>query len=354
MEHTSYSGTMKRESIAFSCASEGYGHVARVVALAPILMEAYELYFFAAEPVEHVIREHIPDARIIPIAHLGFVIENHRIDYLSTTALSLKNIIGQLPEFPHLVRMLRSLSLTALISDFEPITAYAAWLAGIPVLNLNHPGIVLKFRPTGFEAIMAQAVARMMMPVANKHLICSFYEGDVGPILRSGLKGTGPTRGEHILVYTKKDSRRQLLAALERFKEVEFRVFPDPHGSFDQSLLTCRAMIGPAGHQSLSEAICLRKPTLAFAQRGQFEQQLNARMLERSGWGSAGTIDAIEDSVSSFLEQLDSYPRKQDEHFQFTLEDDTGHAIAEIRSFISSCSKRHPKRGLYTPRLLSI
>lgn len=345
---------MKRKTLAFSCASEGYGHVARVVALAPHLMEHYELYFFAADPVRHVIEEHIPQARIIPIAHLGFVIENHRIDYLSTTALSLKNIIGQLPEFPHLVRQLRSLCLSALISDFEPITAYAAWLAGIPVLNLNHPGIVLKFHPQGFEAIMAQAVARMMMPVANRHLICSFYEGDVGPILRSGLKGRDPVRGEHILVYAKKDSREQLLTALRTFEGIEFRVFPDPEASFDESLMTCRAMIGPAGHQSLSEAICLKKPTLAFAQRGQFEQELNARMLELSGWGLAGSVENIEESVSSFLEGLESYPGVQDPRYFFMLSDDTERAVAAICSFINSCEGQRSRRALYTPRLLSI
>ena len=59
-----------------------------------------------------------------------------------------------------------------------------------------------------------------------------------------------------------------------------------------RSSTTCaprRGVVGSAGYSLMSEAVYLRKPMLALPLAGQFEQEMNARYLERLGFGTAAT-----------------------------------------------------------------
>ena len=48
-------------------------------------------------------------------------------------------------------------------------------------------------------------------------------------------------------------------------------------------------MVASAGYSLMSEAVYLRKPMLALPLAGQFEQEMNARYLERLGYGTVET-----------------------------------------------------------------
>jgi uncharacterized protein (TIGR00661 family) len=52
----------------------------------------------------------------------------------------------------------------------------------------------------------------------------------------------------------------------------------------------------------MSEAVFLRKPMLALPLAGQFEQEMNARYLERLGFGTAATA-LDEPALERFLER---------------------------------------------------
>ena len=45
-------------------------------------------------------------------------------------------------EMTRLADRLRSLRIDAVISDFDPFLPWAARIAGIPILQINHPGVV--------------------------------------------------------------------------------------------------------------------------------------------------------------------------------------------------------------------
>ncbi len=353
IHHTPLAGgryplTMDRKIIGIACNGEGFGHAARAAALYPHLQEHHDVIFFAPQTIAPFIRQHVEEAAVVDIPHFGFVKKDHAIDYPSTAKENLKKIIESLPRFNELARGLKELGVKALISDFEPVTAHAANRAGIPVINLNHPGVVLKYLDLSVDALLAKAVASLMMPPAGEHLLCSFYDGDIGPILRRELREAEPVRGDHILVYTKSDSREAVHTALGNYPALEFRCFPDPGASYDEALITCRAVIAPAGHQALSEALCLGKAVLAFPQIGQFEQRLNAVMLERSGWGLAGDIMDIKGSIDRFLSCLDEFPRPSDRKVTFTLHDDTQEAARKLLAFIDGhAGMRKP----YIPKL---
>ena len=64
---------------------------------------------------------------------------------------------------------------------------------------------------------------------------------------------------------------------------IEFR--PRSVDGFLEDLVTARGVVTGGGFSLLSEAVYLGKPVLSVPLRGQFEQLMNARYLEREGFG---------------------------------------------------------------------
>ena len=70
---------------------------------------------------------------------------------------------------------------------------------------------------------------------------------------------------------------------------------------FIDDLRTSRGVVASAGYSLVSEVVYLRKPMLALPLAGQFEQEMNARYLERLGYGMAATA-LDEPSLKRFLD----------------------------------------------------
>jgi UDP:flavonoid glycosyltransferase YjiC (YdhE family) len=66
-----------------------------------------------------------------------------------------------------------------------------------------------------------------------------------------------------------------------------------------------------AGFTLISEALSLGKPYMAMPMHGQFEQELNAFQLERSGYGKRVT-DVSPESIGDFLYRLPDYAERLD------------------------------------------
>ena len=332
------------ERIGFSLAGEGRGHAARVVALSQVLAGRFEIVYFCPEPAKDFITKHIPDAVIEPVPALNFVKNGHGIDYFRTLFATLKTIRSVKSDIRNLSERMRGLGLTALISDFEPYASWAAAHCGIPVLNLNHPGVILKYLSLSPAAWIAQAVAILMMPPAQKTLICSFYRGDVGPIIRRELREAETVQGDYYLVYAKNSSRERICSILERFPGESFRIFPDPEADFTKALIGCRGVIAPAGHQLLSESLFLGKPVLAIPQAGQYEQRLNARMLRLSGRGMGTSIRTLEKTLPEFFRRIDDFPAESKGLESFRFDDETHRTAGIIAAFAAEYAFASPGR----------
>lgn len=322
--------------IAYSFAGEGKGHVARTVAIAKKLSHKLDILFFSPPTVKDFLLEHIPHAKIVDIKCLGFVQKGHKIDYYETMQTNMDHLKNQnwTKEIARLADILKEEKISAVISDFEPYLAHAAALAERPCLNINHPGIVLKYFSLAPDAILAQMVAMFMMPPAQKNLICSFFDGDIGPIIRDEIQDIIPRKEDFYLLYAKKASRKEMIHALED-NHIPYKVFPNKDDNFVEALSACKAVIAPAGHQLLSEALFLQKPVLAFPQQGQFEQRLNAKMLQLSGRGMEGNAANIASSVAGFVKQIDSFPQKAKSRNRFNFFNDTLRAARSIMDFAS-------------------
>lgn len=290
--------------IGFSINGEGRGHFSRAVALAELLGDRHEIFFWAPKHLAKELRGRFPGSTVYTIPYFAFVQNGFSVDYIKTVAVNLTLVVNFLRICSRIVRQLRKARIETLVSDFEPFGSHAAKLEGIPVLQLNHPGVVLRSFSLYPQAMIARFVSRFMMAQSDRTIICSFFDGDVGPIVRKELRERRVESGEHIVVYMKPLYRDVLLPLLDRIGRDKFRVFPDPKADYAEALASCRALVAPAGHQSISEGLALGKPVLAIPVEGQFEQELNARKLRETGFGDWSGYRDLEGKLPEFLENL--------------------------------------------------
>ena len=327
-------------NIVYGVAGEGRGHAARAAALWPFLSNDLELSIWCPESIAGFIREKCPQASLDKIPGIHFSLQGHKVDYLGTINKNLPLIFRFNEITDDMADRMKKRNVCGVISDFEPFTAVAAWKAGIPLLNLNHPAVVRRYFSLLPDAVSAKLVASVMTPPAQKNLICSFYDGDVGPILRDEIRRAEPRKGDYILVYVKDSSAEQVKKILADFPDQEFHIFPDKQKDFIHYLAGCAGVIAPAGHQLLSESLYLGKPVLALPQKGQYEQRLNARMLKASGWGRGTDLNNLAKDAKEFIRDLDRFPFKADPYHKFIFEDHTARTAGIISGFFHEAAGR--------------
>ena len=295
--------------IALSSTAEGFGHVTRLVALAGELRDHFEITIFCPRRVQSFVREHLPDLPIYTIPYFAFAKKKERIDYLGTAVKNLEQALRFVANVRSLSRQLCRLGIDGAVCDYDPYVAYAARRNGIPILQVNHPGIVLRTHSLHPAALAAKLWAVFLMAHYDKRILCSFYDGDVGPIVRREIADRPATSGDYFVLYLKPTYRRTVLRKLRKLGIDNVHVFPNRKREFTADLAGCAGVISSAGHQFMSEAIVLGKPVFVIPQRGQFEQKLNARMLERSGWGTSSSMRELSRTLPAFMAEVDTYPR---------------------------------------------
>jgi len=108
---------------------------------------------------------------------------------------------------------------------------------------------------------------------------------------------------------------------------------------FLTDLASAKAVIATAGFTLMTEALHLGKPYLALPMRGQFEQELNALLLESLGYGKNGRTLSVE-TIGDFLyrlpemkQRLESYPRKDNREITAKLDELLAADAALAREF---------------------
>lgn len=231
------------------------------------------------------------------------------------------------------------------VTDFEPLAGrYARWsktpLVCVDNIHMidrcRHDAEIVDGAHEDFQ--LAKAVTRAMVPTAGDYVVTTFFRPPplrgrttlVPPILRDAVVAATPTRGDHLVVYS--GGEEALIDAL-RESGVPCRVYgmrdgpevgttdgaiefrPRSVDGFLDDLVSARGVVTGGGFSLLSEAVYLGKPTLAVPLRGQFEQLMNARYLEREGFGvCAPSIDAA--SLAGFLDRLDPLQDRLDGYEQ--------------------------------------
>jgi hypothetical protein len=136
------------------------------------------------------------------------------------------------------------------------------------------------------ESVVTETVIRAIVPRPDVSLVTTFYFGE--------------TTNERTFLFPPL-LRREVLAAK-----------PTSGDGFLRDLARSKAVIATAGFTLATESIHLGKPYLALPMGGQFEQELNALLIEELGYGKNGR-DASAETIGAFLYRLPEYREKLDE-----------------------------------------
>jgi uncharacterized protein (TIGR00661 family) len=324
------------KTIALSCTGEGFGHAARTVAIAQELHASYRLVVFCPEHLFPFMRENLGDVTLVNIPYFSFAKHRDRIDYARTIRNNIPGAVRFPLEIKQIAADLEMHNIRAVISDYDPYTSFAADRKGIPVLQINHPGVVMRGPVITPGAILAKVVSLILMGKYHRKLLVSFYNGDIGPVVRKRIESYPRKTEDFLVMYLKAGYRQTMKRVLHRQGIRNVHIYPDPERDIVEDLARCRGVISSAGHQFMSEALVLGKPVFVIPQKGQYEQLLNAHMLELSGRGTWSWIEELDEKLPRFLGEIDLFPKEAaPSDIVFRFHNDLDRLIGKIERFVT-------------------
>lgn len=196
------------------------------------------------------------------------------------------------------------------ITDFEPITAWAARRQGTPLLALGHQYAMTAPTPLSGMDLLQRTILRCFAPARiclGLHWHHFGHQQQQGrlvlpPIIDfAGQDRTDDANGP-ILVYLPFENSADVLRWLSPLREFRFKIYgagqpahTEPHlqfclpsvQQFKQDLIKASAVISNAGFELISEALQLHKTILVKPLAGQPEQASNALALQQLHLASA-------------------------------------------------------------------
>jgi uncharacterized protein (TIGR00661 family) len=229
---------------------------------------------------------------------LGFVFgKSGGIDYWN----SVKN--AKLTKFISDISKLPVEKYDLVISDFEPITAWAARAKGVPSVSLSHHAAFLSSktprppRKNYLVELIMKWYAPCSIPVG---IHFEKYDSFIHtPVIREEVRNADVTNNGHYTVYLPAYDASYISRFLKRIKvrwevfskhhkgipyvEDNIKIYPISDREFVRSMASCEGLLCGAGFDTPSEALCLGKKLMVVPMKGQYEQDCNAEALRRLG-----------------------------------------------------------------------
>lgn len=235
-------------------------------------------------------------------------------EYQHRCGLTFSTVNGQLNYWKtaiennvfRLIKDIKSLDLAPydlVITDFEPITAWAAKFANKPSLALGHQYAFDKNTPLAEESFLAKLILRYFAPAQQKiGLHWSRYSPHVLPpiIDNSLVRVADDKRHNAVVVYLPFENQQQVCDLLNGFPQYQFIQYSSELVSKQQGNVAQRAacltgfkddlcrsngVICNSGFELNSECLHLGLPILTKPIKGQMEQESNALALSSLGLG---------------------------------------------------------------------
>jgi len=364
--------------ILYGVAGEGMGHAVRARVVLEHLARRHEVQVVASGRAHAYLAARAPEGisaeQVRRIWGMSIVYRDNGVRNLRTFAANVRG--GVLGGVPHNLRtylaLTRSFQPDVVISDFETWSGLFARVRGVPCISLDNnqvldrcrhdPAIVGRDR---LAYLVARALVRAKVPGCLHYLVSTFFHPPVArprtslhpPVLRPCVLAARAEAGEHLLVYQTTTENRALLDALRRsgrecriyglrrdlaaeVREGSLRFRPFDEASFVDDLRTARGVISGGSFTLMSEAIYLGKPMLSVPVRRQFEQILNARYLDRLGYGVA--VDEVTPQIlAGFEERLPDLARAVSGHAQ----DGNAELLGRLDALIAAARPEAPEEG---------
>lgn len=281
--------------VLYAIQTTGNGHISRAKEIIPYLERRFQFDVMLSGPKNHLDLDY-------PVKHhfRGLTIHYDKSGAIHWLKTLLKNNFFQ---FLRDVFFLRVQDYDLIITDFEPVSAWACKLRGVLCFGLSNQislwqkkvpkpkkqfrvslKYLKKFAPTDLEyGIHYQKF--------NKRIFL--------PIIRTKLRELNTSKGGGIVVYLPAYDLKNITEVLSLFPAIKWNVFtqeikeatqkgqinirPINEDHFLNALAQCDGVITNAGFATTSEALYLGKPLLTIPMRGQIEQNYNSFALKKMG-----------------------------------------------------------------------
>jgi len=248
---------------------------------------------------------------------MTFVTKNGEVQYFDT---ALKN------NPIRLIRDVLTLKLSdydLVITDFEPVTAWAARLRQKPLLGIGHQYAFSHNVPNAGTNVASHLVMKYFAP-AKRSLGVHWhhYNGAILPPLIEPPQQEFNNNPDKVLVYLPFECVDDVVSWLIPFDSPQFYVYhnldkatslgnihlrPYSRETFPKDLADCSGVVCSAGFGLVSESIQAGKKLLVKPVKGQMEQLSNAKALQELGIGDV-FHEFDEEILDNWLSKPDAEP----------------------------------------------
>lgn len=282
--------------IFYGVQGTGNGHITRARVMAKELHDAgIDVDFqFTGRPADKYFDMDVFNGYQVRTG-LTFHTEKGQVDYLKT-ALETKPIT--------FIKDVKTLDLSGydlVISDFEPVTAWAAKSRKKPVLGIGHQyAFNHKIPRTHADPIANQVMKHFAPADIGIGLHWHHFGQPILPPIIDVLEVPKNIVKNKIIVYLPFEDQNEVVRLLALFEQFDFHVYaPEPalsafshiackplsRDGFQKDLYDAAGIISNAGFELASESLQLGKKILAKPLHAQMEQLANAAALEQLGYG---------------------------------------------------------------------
>jgi uncharacterized protein (TIGR00661 family) len=281
--------------ILYAIQGTGNGHISRARDIIPILKNAGKLDILISGTEAEV---ELPYPIKYKLKGMSFVFgKNGGVDLFATyKKSSLRRFYKEYSTLP-------VENYDIIISDFEPVSAWACRLRNKACIGLSHQIAVTNKnapKPKKKDPV-GKAVLKYYAPVTKQYgFHFKEYDSNVfSPVIRKEIRDAESVNNGHYTVYLPAYSDKKIMKILNQMTEIKWEVFskhskkaykefnvkitPIDNEKFIKSLLSCEGILCGAGFETPAEALHLKKKLLVIPMKGQYEQQCNAAALKEMG-----------------------------------------------------------------------
>lgn len=278
--------------ILYAIQGTGNGHISRARDIVPILQKKGELDILVSGIQADV---KLPYPVRYQLKGMSFIFgKSGGVDMVNTYAKC---------DSRQLMRDIRALPVEQydlIINDFEPVSAWATYLKGLPCISLSHQSAVLSKnvpKPVN-QRTLGALILKKYAPGTQQYgfHFDNFDENIFTPVIRQEIRQAAVKNKGHYTVYLPAYDDKKLIKRLkaidgvkwhvfskhtkEKYKTKNIRVKPIENERFIKSLASSEGVLCGAGFETPAEALYLNKKLMVIPMKNQYEQLCNAAALD--------------------------------------------------------------------------
>jgi uncharacterized protein (TIGR00661 family) len=281
--------------ILYAIQGTGNGHVCRAYDIIPILQQYGKVDVLISGTQSDV---KLPFDVKYTFNGLSFIFgKKGGINYIETYKRSnIKKLFKEVSSLP-----VKDYDL--IISDFEPVSAWACFIKNKTCIGLSHQnGVTCKQAPKPEKAdLIGKAVLNYYAPATYRYgfHFQPYAKNIFTPVIRQEVRNLSTASNGHYTVYLPAYGDKQIIRFLSCFPDVQWHVFskhnskeaefdniciyPVNNYRFLESLAGAEGVLCGAGFETPAEVLYLKKKLMVIPMKGQYEQQCNAAALKSLG-----------------------------------------------------------------------